>query len=221
MNDDLAPAFLKARWLLISIILVILFVDSILICGDILKFGPLIGLLIDVIGASLLAVPDVPILWRQTYSGRLQYAKDTLEQTGAGGFSVLNRPGVDFHSHHNHTGFLEFSDTIESILEEGLGEHTHSTYFVNDDIDLSEIDTVQKTRSGDIALFDDPRDGDRTGYAGCSSGGMVPDTAQFFILTNRVDQRLTSKIAKQKSRIRRAGLGILILGFIQQIIFSI
>lgn len=213
-------AFPKARWLLVPAILALLFIDVILIYENILGFGSVIGLLIDVIGAILLAVPDVPVLWRQTYSGRLQYAKDSLKRTGAGDFSVLNRPGVEFHSHHNYVGFLEFIDVLEPILEDGLSEHTHGTYFIDEDIDLFETDTVTQTHSGDITLFDNILDGEKSGYAGWSSGVRVPDTAQFFIPTNRVNQSLTSQVAKQKSRIRRAGLGILILGFAQQIFFA-
>lgn len=218
-NQRPVPAFPKARWLLIPAILLLLFLNAVLICGGFLRFGPLMGLLIDITGASLLAVPDVPLLWRQTYSGRLQYAKDSLKGTGEGSFSILYRPGIRFHSHHNYTGFLELMDSLEPILQDGLGEHTHNTYFIKDGLNLSEIDSVTQTHSTDVGLFNNPRDSDRTGYAGWSSGIMEPDSAQFFVPTNIVNKRLTGQIAKQKSRIRRAGLGLLILGFIQQTLF--
>lgn len=206
--------------MLFPTILALIALNAVLICEDFLRFGPLIGLLVDIVGASILAVPDVPLLWRQTYSGRLQYAKDSLNGTGTGDFSVLHRLGISFHSHHNYTGFLELVDALEPILQDGLSELTHDIYFINDDLNLSEIDTVTQTHSADVGLFHNPRDGNKTGYAGWSSGFMVPDSVKFFIPSNIVNKRLTSKIAKQKSRIRRAGLGLLVLGFIQQILFS-
>lgn len=219
-NQKITPTFPEARWLLIPTILVLLFLNAVLICENVLRFGPLMGLLIDILGALILAVPDVPLLWRQTYSGRLQYAKDSLNETGVGGFSVLHRPSVSFHSHHNYTGFLELVDTIEPVLQDGLSELAHNTYFINDGVNVSEISTIAQTHSADVGLFNNSRDNDRTGYAGWSSGVMVPDSAQFFVPANAINKHLTSQIAKQKSRIRRAGLGLLILGFIQQIIFS-
>jgi hypothetical protein len=219
-SQRLAPAFPESKWLLIPTVMALLSFNIVLICENILRFGSLFGLLLDVIGASILAIPDVPLLWRRTYSGRLQYAKDSLNGNGIGGFSVLHRPGISFHSHHNYTGFLQLIDALEPIMEEGLSELAHSTYFINSNLDLSDIDTVSKTQSADIALFNNSRDNHRNGYAGWSSGVMEPDSSQFFVPINMVNKRLRSRIEKQKSRIRRTGLSLLILGFLQQILFS-
>lgn len=53
------------------------------------------GLLLDVIGAAILAIPDIPIIHRLFFSGMVQHAVDHLEPGWKGEENILVEPGVD------------------------------------------------------------------------------------------------------------------------------
>lgn len=201
---------------------VLLFViDIAILYGYPLFWGILVGLFMDVVGAIILAIPDTRFIWIQTFSGRLNYAKETLDGTGRGGFSVLCRPGKSPTEKETEIGFLEFLEVITPLLEDGVSSHAHGLHFVEEGLDPDEIDRISAGSATDVALFDDLPDSSPTGYKGWTSGRGTPYSAVFFYPKRRVDKEINSQVEKYKTRIRRLGLVILISGFIQQLMFLV
>lgn len=209
----------KSKVVLPPFVVALAVFNLLLVYNGLTNAGIAAGLLIDVLGATILAIPDIPNIWRYTYSGRLNYAKETLDRTGRGGFSTLCRPGDSPTERETTTGFLELLDVISPIDQSKLGRHTHSLYFAEDDLSHDEIARIEVGSSQDITLFEDLPSTETAGYKGWKSGIATPSSAVFFYPKNLIDKSVNSQIKKYRARIRRIGLSVLIIGFLQQFVF--
>jgi len=208
----------KSKLVLLPLITTLTFLNLVLVYNYWTSVGVAVGLWIDIIGASILAIPDIPNIWIYTYSGRLNYAKETLDRTGRGGFSTLCRSEDSPTGRETNTGFLELLEVISPVDQSILGSHTHSVYFVKDDVDADEIARIEMGSSQDPSMFENLPDTETTGYKGWKSGIATPATAAFFYPKNLIDKSVNSQIKKYRARIRRLGLSLLIIGFLQQFI---
>lgn len=211
----------RSRLVLILLIITLTLFNLVLVSNGWTSAGVAVGLCIDIIGAFILAIPDIPNIWIYTFSGRLNYAKETLDGTGRGGFSTLCRSEDLPTGRETNTGFLELLEVISPIDQSKLGNHTRSVYFVKDDVDADEIARIEVGSSQDPALSEDLPDAEITGYKGWKSEVATPSTAAFFYPKNLIDKSVNSQIKKYTARIRRLGLSLLIVGFVQQFITTI
>jgi hypothetical protein len=211
----------RTRWVLFPSIIFLIGIDSLVLFYYPPFWGVLLGLLIDIFGATILAVPDIPAIWHQTFSGRLNYAKETVDRTGRGGFSTLCRSGSAPTQKETETGFPELLEVITPLIQDGLSDHTHGLYFVKDGWDADDINRIEVGSSLDIALFEELPETELTGYKGWTTGPGVPDTAAFFYPKNLTDKEINRQIEKYTTRIRRLGLAVLVTGFAQQFVFLV
>ena len=182
------------------------------------------GLATDVVGAVLLAVPDVPVLWRLHYGGRLEHAVTRFRRTYA-----LDRlharssvEGIGSFGRSATLGFEEFVDTARDHRDwlDQFGIDAP-----NDHIPWEELTTVRlsegamdeafvKDAIDDEAAFDPSVVGRFEYYVFEIGGGDVAFTASADSLHEFVDRRLDHL----RSRTRRLGLAVLVLGFLNQLV---
>jgi len=181
------------------------------------------GLGTDVVGAVLLAVPDVPVLWRLHYGGRLEHAITRFRRTYALD-SLHARSSVEGIGSFGRSATLGFEEFVDTARDHRDWLDQFGIDAPNDPIPWGELATVRlsertidevfvKDAIDDEAAFDPSTVGRFEYYVFEVGGGEVAFTASADSLHEFVDRRLD----RLRSRTRRLGLGVLVVGFLNQL----
>lgn len=201
-----APRFPPTRALILPLLLILGFVDVLIYCtGNWPDWVQPIGLVTDIIGATVLAIPDVPVLWRRLYSGRLNQAYEQL--TSRFGVLTMYHPQYSKDNDFPKSDYVGFGETVATIR-----------------------DSINLQASSNLAGIDEVPDVDweksyRIGRAKSEETGEdelifynVDGEEEFSLESDWPLSLLERMISQQKRRIRRCGLAILVIGFIQQLL---
>ena len=174
----------------------------------------------DVVGAGFLALPDIPLLWKYTYGGAVNSLSDRIT-TGwdmADPAAVSNvsddRPDT-VYTPEATPSFPLLIDLLKQWYERRSGSPSYS----NGDIDPDELDELEFIRTiqqgegrpdiveGVKFLHPDPAD--------------LPNSDFEENLSDVLQNAIQPKIEEQDRRSRRAGITILVFGFLHQIVASV
>lgn len=189
----MAIRFWKTRWYLGCLLPIIFIVDVILFC----RLGPgslaVFGLVLDIQGALILAIPDIPTLRNRTVQGMLKSDRRNLDQDEFG-FSAKIDPAFfeeGFGTESQREGFSEFKSALRRQYSQR-----------NDvgDYDWERIHTI----SAEVV------NGKRIWKA------MTPDGSEFEWDYRYGKQFLRQEESEQEGRTRRLGIGLLLIGFMHQ-----
>ncbi len=201
-----APRFPPARTFVLPLLLILGFVDVLIYCtGDWPNWVQPIGLATDIVGATVLAIPDVPIIWRRLFSGRLDQAYHQL--TSRFGVLTMYHPKIGKDKHFPESDYIGFDETIATIRDTIQLQASSDNPGITEvpDIDWENIPRIARAKSED------------TGEDALIFYNTEMEEA-YSIGSDWPLSLLERMIDKQKQRIRRCGLMILIIGFIQQLL---
>lgn len=165
----------------------------------------LVGLGLDVLGALVLAIPDVHLVSQYFYTGRLRHGLLTAndKESGYSGLSDPNSSG--FAGAANSEGFFEVIETMSDLYDDrALGEDEEWK-------DISLLMPISKTKQ--------EIDGDSSEVAERKFVAFDDDnnrliTVDAVVLLSAIRRR----IERIEGRFRRGGLFILVSGFVVQIL---
>lgn len=179
----------RARAGILPVLALLAFLLGVEECGYIeVNFVP-VGLSIDVLGAIVLAAPDVPQLRRNLVSGRLESAKQTLDF--GWGFRNLASPTLDedhLYSSADTRGFPELQNLLSDRESDADVRWENACVFTTEKVGRTFPRPVMKVLSESANQL----------------GGL-----HWHKVTFDIDQ----EIKKMDGRVRRLGISILILGF--------
>lgn len=203
---DTAPKFPRTRWVVVAVILVSLPAYLLAISTNHPQtYLVLFGLVLDVVGAAIIAVPDIQIISRHSHPGQLRRALVTLNDRESG-YSGLAAPNSDgFAGTMSSKGFFEVIETMELLYDEKALDKG------NDWADIASLMPIAKT-------------------GGQTTGNPTGTPERKFVGFDKENDRLITvdaitllssmrrRIEEMDGRFRRGGLSILISGFIVQIL---
>jgi hypothetical protein len=165
-----------------------------------------VGLLIDILGAVILAIPDVPLIWNRTYSGRLNKGFEELSKSF--GVAVLYEPEMAEELNFpddDHIGFDEILVTLRDTIYLDASD-PNSPIQSAPDIEWQDV-----YRMGIGIAESEPHDTELIFYnSAMEEEYSMGSDGSMWIIEQMID--------RQKRRIRRAGLALLIIGFTQQLL---
>jgi len=213
---DPAPRTPRFKWIGAIVIFGLILLNAVAICvPSLLPWRQPVGLSLDIIGAILLVIPDVPYFWRRLYGGRLEWGLEKLDETyDIPGYLHSPRKSDDQDpGHETYTsGFDEILDALRrsfSAREEGP-EPLRAPDIDWDKVDQLSFEPKMVDQNG--TKIREERFFLRTWPSNAVVDDFNADWIRWHI--NRV-------IDLHKRRIRRLGLGLLIIGFTQQLLISI
>ena len=179
-----------------------------------------IGLLFDVIGAGFLAFPDIPMLWKYTHGGKVISLRDrVMTGTDMANPEAVSNISEDRPDHVYTPGatpsFPLFVNLIRQWYERRLSSASYSSVDINPD-DLEELEFIRTIQRGEgrpdvvkgvTFLHPDPAD--------------LPNSDFEENLNDILQNAIQPKINEQDRRCRRAGIAILVFGFLNQIIANV
>jgi hypothetical protein len=171
-----------------------------------------LGLIFDILGASVLALPDMAIeaIRRLTYGGRLKIVNDNLIQ----GWDIADPKHIGGENYpppryYQPGGVHGFSDFID-LLKKRYSDEDDPDYTQEELSELKFIRTIQTSDYEDDVMKGVP-------YMPGDPAGLP--TADFEVnRRNMLERTLQPEIERQDSRMRRAGILVLIFGFLHQFI---
>lgn len=176
------------------------------------------GLFLDILGAAVLAIPDIPIIHRLFFSGMVQSAVDDLELEWAATESVLVEPGTD----EKFVDSLYIVEDVsgESIAESELLENvvqapepsTEGFYELREAFSEGTNDSLWNHVFG-FKVYEDKEGDWRTCIMHDKNG--EPEVKLKSRYHNPFD-KIANKLRYSDARFRRMGLSLLIAGFLFQ-----
>ena len=176
------------------------------------------GLFLDVIGAAILAIPDIPIIHQLFFSGMVQSAVDHLELEWAEKESVLVEPGTD----------ERFVDSLY-IVGDISGEPISESDLLNNVHRIREPSTegFYELRRAFYEGTNDTLWNHVFGFKACEDEN---NNQRIYVLHNRVGEpevklkghfdnpfaSIKNKLRRSDAQFRRMGLSLLIAGFLFQ-----
>lgn len=171
----------------------------------------ILGLFLDIIGAVILSIPDLKIISRQFYGGRLRQALMTLQQEKYG-YSSLSPPEWKeggFRSMVDSTGFWEVVDVMSQIYDDSSLSKGKTW---NDISNLTAVEnptasehTTEKLTPTSLAIV------------GIDNGGTEVIVADAELVMSRIQK----VIEEFNGRFRRVGVLLLVVGFSLQILSAV
>ena len=234
-RSSATPRFPKTRWIVLILLLPLGGLDLYLLCTTDwgLTFLTL-GIILDVIGASVVAIPETPLIDRYTFAGKLRKAKDHLETEWNSG--PLCRPGLASFSNDQEKGFYETCETLQSRLKR---TNTLTDLDWSDVTRLSVQDRGLRNRSATSSiLVRNEEDNDRYWLPLNRINRILPEalgTREWLIISHNgngelgeesviwsmIEFSLRQEISDQDGRTVRAGLALLSIGFLHQLIAAL
>lgn len=220
---DTAPMVPRVRVVLVPLLSMIALVDifSLFHVGIKPWLLPL-GLSVDILGAIILATPDVPFIWNRFYAGKITQALERLEDFWRPPI-VMHSPSVDDNDDSVNdiysTGFNEILDALrlKNEVVERAGtpmpspvsdiEWEKIVRFTFNKVELEhklEEDGVETKEEERFVMYG-PDKNDEHGHVNADWARSVLDDI----------------VTSQERRTRRLGLGILIIGFTQQLVAAL
>lgn len=171
------------------------------------------GLLLTTVGAVVLALPDVPSVWRHTYAGRIKSGKISLTQWEGPRF-LLKPKGNEgkYDKRLYHYGFYSILDSIRQRLYD-MTTGPGPVYLPDEQI---WTDTEMMQREIRVNALDEEEE-KLIGYKTTSDKG--PETFSHEMWW--VNSILNDVQQAQESRMRRLGILLIILGFLQQLVIHL
>jgi hypothetical protein len=201
---DTAPKPPKTRGVILSVAaLVLLVVPCLLVSNHPQTQLGLFGLGLDILGATILAIPDVTLLSRYTYAGQLNDGLQTLTNHKSNFDGLAAPDSQGFKGMLSSAGFHEVVDVIQHLYDDkALTEDANW-----DDIQMvatklqpttSESSTQPEATARVITAYDT-----ESTPVLCGDGPTIQSA-------------IRQQIENMNGRFRRAGLFTLITGFIVQ-----
>ncbi len=148
MQTGLQPP--KVRMGVFITLLVIVPADLIISVFYPIEYFVLFGLLLDIIGATLIAVPDIPFFRKYLYCGRLKIAKRSLNVvigTPVVSSPVPEKSGI-YHAQGGITGFEELTEVFSHATGTAHDDEIVAFMWPKDNSASVKIETT----SGEILL---------------------------------------------------------------------
>ena len=225
MSDELNPAPVIPRFRRVgaALLLILIVLNFLSICYPSLRpWRSPIGLTLDIFGAILLVIPEIPYLWKHLFGGQLEQGFEKLEEFyDIPGF--LFSPRVDDPSNPGYEIYTRGFDEILVVLRDGFRTMaTGPGPTTNPEIDWSQVGRIGYGIREMEFEDEPPEDSD------------IPEEEERLILYDTsLDDEIDSfnadyirwmietAIKFHERRVRRFGLGLLIIGFSQQLLLSI
>lgn len=203
---DTAPNPPRTRWIVVAVVLVSLPVYLVAISSDHPQtYLVLFGLGLDVLGAAIIAIPDIRIISRYFHPGQLRRGLVTLNDRESG-YSGLAAPDTDgFAGVVSSEGFFEVIETMELLYDDKALDED------DDWADISSLMPIAKTGS---ATDGNPTDTTERKFVGFDEDNGRLITVDAITLLSSIRRR----VEEMEGRFRRGGLTILVSGFIVQIL---
>ena len=201
---ETAPEPPKTRWVILSVTaLVLLVAPCLLVSSHPQAQLGLFGLGLDILGATILAIPDITLISRYTYAGQLNDGLQTLTNRESK-FDGLAAPGSQgFKGMLSSAGFYEVVYVIQ---------HLYDDKALNEDDNWDDIQMVATQRQS--TTNESPTQFEVT--AQVITAYDTESTPVFCGDGPTIQSAIRQQVEDMNGRFRRAGLFVLITGFVLQ-----
>lgn len=203
---DTAPLIPQAR-IALSVIPILLFIDILALCYPAIRpWSQPVGLGLDIFGAAILAAPDIPFIWNRTYPGKISLGIERLDNRwDIPGYLLSPRVDDGDDDDVYNTGFNEILNTLwlKGIT---LAQSSIPTGNPFENVEWGDIVrftfiTMEDEEEEQFLMFGPEKDDEHRN-----------ENADW------VRSVLDDFISAHERRARRLGLGLLIIGFTQQLV---
>lgn len=201
---DTAPIIPPAR-IALGIIPILVLIDILALCyPGIRPWSQPIGLALDIFGAAVLAAPDVPFIWNRTYAGKVSLGLERLDNRWDIPGYLLSPRADDIEGVYN-TGFNEILNTLW-LKGSVLAQSSEPRGNPFEDVEWEKIIrftfiSMESEEEEQFLMFG-PEWNDEYRHENADWVRTV----------------LNDLMSAHERRARRFGLGLLIIGFTQQLV---